>query len=428
MTADDALGGRLADSLDRALTDLDPGPGDLAGAVEQGQRLRRRRRTAVVAGVAAGVVAAAGVGAGVRALAGDERPEPAPSVPAEGWERGADGPLSARHSPLVVWTGEEVVVLGGHSGVPCPPNADCAVPDDWEQGGAAWDPATDRWRAVTTLSPTQVDATTPHAVVDGEVMLQVRPREWWMTGGNVKAWGRLPRAPLPTHALPTVHDGEVAVVADDGRVMTFTLAAGWRILPDDPGTPRLEDGRVFATELGLLRTGFDYDAAAPDEPTTVQVDRLRPDDTWERLPAPDQLGDFTTWTGTHLVSAATGGADGGEVNGWDRWVPDGGRYDPRTGRWRPLPDVPDRPASSPDWGWTAEAAEGPLVVSGGRLYDDRTGTWTDLGSHPSRHGYATGAALADGRLVTFGGFDASGPDWDDGEVGDQLWVWTPPDG
>ena len=48
-----------------------------------------------------------------------------------------------------MWTGDEVLLFGGEQ-VACPPNADCAPPDEPAlQDGAAYNPATATWRRIT---------------------------------------------------------------------------------------------------------------------------------------------------------------------------------------------------------------------------------------------------------------------------------------
>src|SRR5687767_2721084 len=65
------------------------------------------------------------------------------------WEQLADWPLSPRNSVTAIWSGREVLAIGG-STFSCPPAASCVVRDDEPrfQDGAALDPATGRWRAI----------------------------------------------------------------------------------------------------------------------------------------------------------------------------------------------------------------------------------------------------------------------------------------
>src|SRR6188508_1387283 len=69
-------------------------------------------------------------------------PEPAATGPA--WERLADLPLTRRTGPVVAWTGQEVIAVGGEIGSTCPPMADCQEPNDSAKDGAALDPGTGR--------------------------------------------------------------------------------------------------------------------------------------------------------------------------------------------------------------------------------------------------------------------------------------------
>lgn len=56
------------------------------------------------------------------------------------WRGITDAPLSTRENPMIVWTGHEVIVWGGLS------NGKATAADRLE--GAAYDPATDSWRAL----------------------------------------------------------------------------------------------------------------------------------------------------------------------------------------------------------------------------------------------------------------------------------------
>src|SRR6478735_6176169 len=63
------------------------------------------------------------------------------------WAQVDDFPLSARTVPTLAWTGSEVFVVGGDTGPPCPPAADCA----WgalARDGAAFDPVEETWRVI----------------------------------------------------------------------------------------------------------------------------------------------------------------------------------------------------------------------------------------------------------------------------------------
>jgi len=116
--------------------------GDVGAARRTGARLRARRRLAVgAAAVAVGAVAVGGT------LLGTGRVSVGPSHSVGHWRELPTPPLSPRADALSVWTGREVVVVGGDPD-PCPPNADCATAPRELRDGAAYDPATDAWHRI----------------------------------------------------------------------------------------------------------------------------------------------------------------------------------------------------------------------------------------------------------------------------------------
>src|SRR5689334_16765357 len=108
---------RLTESYDDHLGTLEPAGGDVAAARRRGARLRARRRLAV--GAAAVAVVAVAVGG---SLVSTGRVSIGPSESIGHWRELPTPPLSPRADAVSVWTGSEVVVLGGDP-EPCPPNA-----------------------------------------------------------------------------------------------------------------------------------------------------------------------------------------------------------------------------------------------------------------------------------------------------------------
>lgn len=330
---------------------------------------------------------------------GAQGPDQAPAGDA-GWTRAADPPLSARHGPLLAWTGSEVLALGGHTGPACPPNADCVDLDDEVRDGAAYDPGTDTWRPVAP-APFDVDRFTGHVVVDGDLVVGDQ-RRWWSYDTAADTWTRLPDG---AGGVPEAERGGLVHTHDGRRVQVLDLATStWAELPPDPLQPALEGGAVFATDAGVVLTGVSYREAPPNEPTLTQAD-LWDGSTWRRLPRTGMIGPLLHWTGERLVGAGIGGADGGEVNGWDRAYPFGGALDPATGAWSELPGAPGY-EDLDDSTWRLEAAAGTLVATAGFVYDDADGTWTPLGRPESTVREDVAAVFAGDRLVTVGGTDA----------------------
>lgn len=413
---------RIADSLERELGAVDIGAGDLAGVESAGRRVRRRRRLAATGGAAAVVAALVVVPLAVRPDAGkNDRPAP-PTVPVgQGWTRAAAMPLSPRHAPFLAWTGTEVLVLGGHDGDVCPPNADCRLLDDGLRDGAAYDPAADSWRDLPD-APFDTDQYSMGAVVSGSLLISNRSR-WWRLGDD--GWEDLGTAPVKVSGIPSVL-GDRLYVASGKSGVAVLEGTTWTELPPDLIEPRIDGAGIFATELGVVRIGTDY-TTPNTEPPLTQVDLLGDDGTWRRLPESGQIGWFGHWTGTALLGLERGGADGGEVDNWGRWVPSGGRYGLAAETWAKLPGLPDDYADYGNLpGWPVEAAQGPLAASGGRVYDDRRQTWTDLGRPDSAIDYLISGVFADGALVTVGGFASEGGTfWSEEGARDEVWIWRP---
>lgn len=65
-----------------------------------------------------------------------------------GWQRLPDPPIPPRATAVLVWTGAEMLVIGGDA-FKCPRFAGCAGPDYAAlSDGAAFNPATNRWRRI----------------------------------------------------------------------------------------------------------------------------------------------------------------------------------------------------------------------------------------------------------------------------------------
>jgi hypothetical protein len=338
----------------------------------------------------------------------------AATVGGAAWTRAAAGPLSARHAPLLAWTGQEVLVVGGHTGAPCPPNADCPLPDDHARDAAAYDPGSDTWRPIAD-APADLDRYVGHVVADGDLVVG-GAEAWWRYDAEADAWSRLPGA--TEMGAPEVAADGVVYTHVGRRVRALDLATGeWRSLPEDPVEPPLTEGAVFATDAGIVLAGVDHGEAAPDEPTLTQAD-VWDGGSWRRLPRTGMIGPLSHWTGERLIGLELGGADGGEVNGWDRWYPYAGAVDPATGEWSAIDRVPDQDGVG-DAAWRVEAAAGPLVATSGFVYDDRAVSWTRLGRPASDLAEELTGVWAAGRLVVVGGAD------EDGEVSAETWIWTP---
>ena len=94
-----------------------------------------------------------------------------PTTASGRWVSVPPGPLSPRAAAIGVWTGAEVLVIGGEPEAWCPPGADCTPPEFTALvDGAAYDPATESWRDIAD-APMPLSGYTSPVVVDDAVYL-----------------------------------------------------------------------------------------------------------------------------------------------------------------------------------------------------------------------------------------------------------------
>jgi hypothetical protein len=95
---------------------------------------------ALSAASAALLMAACGAGESPGPSSGD-------TARANSWQAVPAGPLGPREGALGLWTGHEVLLIGGSDAPPCLPNASCVPPEAPPLAdGAAFDPLTREWR------------------------------------------------------------------------------------------------------------------------------------------------------------------------------------------------------------------------------------------------------------------------------------------
>ena len=139
------------------------------------------------------------------------------------WRKAPASPLSPREQALGVWTGREVLVIGGSDAPPCPSGASC-VPQTKPPlaDGAAFNPRTRSWRRIA-------DAPVGFEFADGAV---VGHTVFVATPGNDSRpgapsavlayrvdrdrWRRLPSPPNPKRNYTLLAAGDRLVVYDIG--------------------------------------------------------------------------------------------------------------------------------------------------------------------------------------------------------------------
>lgn len=262
-------------------------------------------------------------------------------------------PIGWRDAATVVWTGWEVLVLGGSSGVAIDPF------------GAAYDPTTDGWREISGPSE-DVEESSADTLGDGvwngtEVV-------YWQTGWAYDpagdTWRGVAPAPLSErYGAAAVAIGEDVIVwggcervIDCYRAPETWLADGalyvaatgeWEPLPAGPLAPApfhdaVSDGSS-ATLVSLPVEGRADGAVAA---------RFTPRVGWAEIPAPPAAPRY----GADLVQVGDAVVLGGPAYGGDQWLVLAAGGD----RWEPIP----RPATSRRFHVIADGG-GHLLVAGG---------------------------------------------------------------
>lgn len=390
-------------------------------------------RAALALGVGVLSVALAGCGSATT----DARPDASGSAPPGEWTRLPDSPLSPREGPAAAHVptadGDLAVFVGGYTGAPCPPGADCSIPEDTlAADGAAYDVGTGVWRRIAD-APVTVSPFASTAVVDGTLYV--------LTDGHLIAWDSVDDT--WTELDPPKDVGWASLVADTraGRPRLVLASSSdeqgarpdqvydpadgtWSQLPADPLRPSF-DRVLVSTPSGLVLTAKPIAPdGGPEDPALVRAAVLPPGASrWRTVPTDgDQLGGgHWTWTGRRLVDPTLGGADGGEVNGYGRTIPYGGALDPATGEWEPLTGAPDQASG----GWPVEALGGSWSAAEGWIYRDGDGgdgsSWSRLpppDDAPAEPG--PGVWVGD-LLVVAGGSDWDGLDESGGWTAEDVW-------
>jgi hypothetical protein len=416
MTIEDTLRASLAARLDA----LDVPPGDVGRALRDGHTERRRRPWVAGLAVAATVVLVAALGFALRS-GGPDRADPAPAT--WEWVRLPDAPLSPRTGVLAVWTGREALFLGGNTSNICPPNALCTEAATAARDGAAYDPATRRWRTIAP-APVPIEAGVRLAVVGNTVVVVGNDGTWHGYDLDADTWRGLPEPPnAPKYIYGTsVLDGRVHILGRGGEVQVLDVQTQtWSTLPASPHQPAIHRSVVQATPEGIVV--FGTDSTVKDDgtvPSYVLAEVYR-DGTWHRAPRSDMVGGYGWhWTGERLVAPSFECVDGGEANPYGRCIPEGGIFDPGTLTWADLPDPPDPAQGLLD----GVAAQGPRYLARGHVYDDTAGTFTPLPRNDDLELYGAVTVWAGDSLITFGGLDVE-KGWKDSSLTSQAWAWTP---
>lgn len=271
--------------------------------------------------------------------AASTRPDPVDALAfdpaARTWRPLPSGPLAARAQATAVWTGTQVLVWGGEG-------TDGPVGD-----GARLDPTTASW---TTMAAAPLTARSLHTAV-------------W-TGTEMLVWA-----------------GDFARDAPDGAAYE-PATDRWRPLPAAPLTAL---GGQTATWTGtemIVAGGLDGTGATPAEAAAYDP----AGDSWRRLPAPPVAGrtlQAAVWTGSELV------VWGGETvaDGTSGPRADGAAYEPSSDSWRTLPEGPLSPRFGLSAVWSGRevilwGGVGARFTPDGARFDPVTDRWTAIPPAP----------------------------------------------
>ncbi len=347
-------------------------------------------------------------------------------------------PLSARYSHSAVWTGTEMIVVGGINDDDNDGNSDETDAGSREHGAAAYDPATKAWR--TLADPPDLIDGSAHAVWAGDEMV-VLATDWDDTVNASAApddpagaiydpaqdsWRAI--APFPQG----MGDLSPAIAAYwvDGRVIVLGVAAGGVSMPPgdgaaayDPTTDEweaLDDVPLPFESAGAASTGDGVVVVGPDTPrrsdntlppgTAMAAAALDPTTgTWRALPTPPgavRSGPVVAWTGTEVVVV-------GGYSGPTTALADGFELDLATGSWSSVPPAPLAIPSQGTPGGQGYAVgrqvvvvhTGPEVDSPPLVYDAATGAWYQGPSWPTSRRGGDATVSSGTQLLTWGGYE-----------------------
>jgi hypothetical protein len=354
------------------------------------------------------------------------------------WHAMAASPLSAREYATSVWTGKEVLVFGGDR-YPCAPNAKCVAPTDPPLAdGAAYNPATNKWRTIAPAplpvpraSAARVGGSV-YALIDPDYNLQtfaVQHQTFASYSIAKNKWTVLPRPDAGTANLVLAAVGDKVVAyrspketAADRDLVWDAGRRAWRLLPADPTGPF--DGRVLTSvnsEAVVLGTKPGVPAAAEE---SVQVIASRLDlnaGRWTHLRPSAVAADAPQWWSA--AGSAVNATPGTTAKGH---LALGGILDPAgRGRWKALPARPgglSHPTVGFEW---AQAGGGDWVVAGRYALNAHTLAWRKIDALPELRGYLQGPSVtwAGDRLFVWGGamFNDVAPKG----LRNAGWTWTP---
>jgi hypothetical protein len=364
-----------------------------ADTVERSARRRHRRHVALTTLPAVVVVTALVLG-GTALLGRSDRPSSVvPTDQAPRWHQVADMPLSPRWLPLVAWTGDEAIVVGGLTGSTAGVGQDATTLAD----GAAYEPEAGTWRTIAP-APEHLSSVDDTSVLVDDTLVVAHAGRLLAYDLTHDSWRRLPDPPHPM-PLATMATMEGLVYAlnvnvpgnDQYPVQVLDPATDeWSALPLDDGFREPSLRTLVATPEGLVVMSDGNVAAA----------ELWDGTNWSLYPDSDLQGCCWHWTGDRVISGGLVTESASKQGGFRAFHP--AALDPATGTWTALPWLPKDTPTTLQTGGLA-AADGPLLLANSWLYDDTDGSFTHV--DPPVSYLTTPGLLIGGRtLLAFGGY------------------------
>ena len=312
-----------------------------------------------------------------------------------------------RHGHSTVWTGTEMIVLGGYQAnyvvLPsCIPVIGCAYWDsELFNGGGRYNPANNTWTALPA-APTNAPTFLHHTAV-------------W-TGNEMVTWGGFGRAteddddnPLSIPSLPYPFGGGTLPVSDDGGYYVPSNQ-GMRFRPSDNSWSFISTNNAPAPREVATATWTGSEMLIWGDDRNVGG-RYKPSNNTWTLTTPSPTGDTTertdfasVWTGSELVIWGGQSPEGALLRS-------GLRHNPTTKTWKimnPVGSPSARKWASIVWTgtevivWGGQTAAG--VTNTGARYNPVTDAWTALpttNAPASRRHHA--AVWAGNQMVIWGG-------------------------
>jgi hypothetical protein len=403
---------------------LPDAPVDTDEALRCATRAGRRRRARRHRTVSACAVLVVGLVGAVTWAHRNETPsgervatEPAPDAttsPHLGWTSLPPVPGDGRDSGVAVWTGEEIIVVGGTSTAGCLPPVLCDISLDPLASGAAYNLATETWREIPDAPAAFVTGT---ALWTGSEALvfpaasSTAATPMFAYDPRTDQW-RTPAQPSGRVSDAAMVDGVVLAVApgDDGpQVQAYrSWLDEWDTLPPHPLGP-LSEAQVVASGGDAVLLGSTYTDGAGDQPVNGFFQAAVWDGTaWTELPESELVNNGGEW-----AAVAPGIVANPQGFSGDAAYPDaGGVLDVGAMSWRPLPT--GAPTTDPNQAPATDhrGETGRWAAGDGLLVDPVAEQWHEIEARPD--GVVFGASAWTGEvLIVVGGLTGD----DDGNSG-----------